>query len=247
MPAARGELIRGKRCGSTRPGARPLQPRRRLQDLGQVDAALLASYEAALRLDPRYALAWNNRGNTCAGSAACSKRWTATSAPSPSTPQLSRSLVPPRHRPARPGTPCRCRRQRRTGPGRAAGYADAFAGAGPRAAGAGPLRGQPSRPTTARSPCARPQAEIWCARGAALKKAGELCRALDSYDKALRCAPITHWPSTTAPTCCARWAGATRGRGVPPRARAGRDAAGSRSHWPRWANRSSRPRRRPTT
>jgi tetratricopeptide (TPR) repeat protein len=33
------------------------------------------------------------------------------------------------------------------------------------------------------------QAEIWCARGAALKKSGMLAQALDSYEHALRLRP----------------------------------------------------------
>jgi predicted TPR repeat methyltransferase len=160
-----------------------------LQDLGMADAAL-ECYETALRLDPRYALAWDNRGNTlrrmqrlpdALGS------YERALALRPNYPEAwcHRAIVLNdigRHADAAASADQALAAR--------PGYADALQALGnalqalerfseavaayDRAlAGAAPER----------------RAEIWCARGAALKKSGKLAQALDSYEHALLIRP----------------------------------------------------------
>lgn len=160
-----------------------------LQDLGQADAAL-QSVETALRLDPRYALAWNNRGNTLRRLGRLPEaldsyeRALALQASYPEA-WCHRAIVLNdlgRH----PDAAASAEQALAARPG----YADALQALGnalqalDRFADAvdaydAALRGAaPAR-----------QAEIWCARGAALKKSGDLARALESYEHALRLRP----------------------------------------------------------
>jgi predicted TPR repeat methyltransferase len=156
-----------------------------LQDLGQLDAAL-DSYETALRLDPRYALAWNNRGNTLRRLGRLPEaldsyeRALACQANYPEG-WCHRAIVLNdlgRHADAAASAEQALAARPQ--------YADALQALGnalqalerfteavdayDRAlAGTKPER----------------QAEIWCARGATLKKSGALAAALDSYEHAL--------------------------------------------------------------
>jgi predicted TPR repeat methyltransferase len=156
-----------------------------LQDLGRIEAAL-DSYETALGLDPRYALAWNNRGNTL-------RR---LGRPLDALDSYERALA------LQPNYPeAWCHRAivlndlgRHLDAAASAeqalaarpGYADALQALG-NALQALERFGdavQAYDAALAKAPPAR-QAEIWCARGAALKKSGCLAAALDSYDHAL--------------------------------------------------------------
>jgi predicted TPR repeat methyltransferase len=160
-----------------------------LQDLGRIEAAL-DSYETALGLDPRYALAWNNRGNTL-------RR---LGRPLDALDSYERALA------LQPNYPeAWCHRAivlndlgRHLDAAASAeqalaarpGYADALQALG-NALQALERFGdavQAYDAALAKAPPAR-QAEIWCARGAALKKSGGLAAALDSYDHALRLRP----------------------------------------------------------
>jgi predicted TPR repeat methyltransferase len=160
-----------------------------LQDLGRIEAAL-DSYETALGLDRRYALAWNNRGNTL-------RR---LGRPLDALDSYERALA------LQPNYPeAWCHRAivlndlgRHLDAAASAeqalaarpGYADALQALG-NALQALERFGdavQAYDAALAKAPPAR-QAEIWCARGAALKKSGGLAAALDSYDHALRLRP----------------------------------------------------------
>jgi len=160
-----------------------------LQDLGQPERAL-ASYDTALRLDPQYALAWDNRGNTLrrldrlpealdayeralALRADYADAWCHRAIvllelgrPADAVASAERALA------ARPAWP-----EALLALGNAlqalerhGDAVDAYdrALAQDRQAG---------------------RADLWCARGAALKKSGRLDEALASYDQALRLRP----------------------------------------------------------
>jgi predicted TPR repeat methyltransferase len=160
-----------------------------LQDLGQIDAAL-QSYESALHLDPRYALAWNNRGNTLrrlGRPLEALDSYERALALQSSYPEAwcHRAIVLNdlgRHADAAASA--------ERALGARAGYADALQALGNAlqalerfeeavlAYDRALAKGAPAR-----------QAELWCARGAALKKSGALAQALDSYEHALRLRP----------------------------------------------------------
>ena len=160
-----------------------------LQDLGQVDEAL-DSYETALRLDPRYALAWNNRGNTLRRLGRpldALDSYERALALQPNYPeawchraivlndlgrQLDAAASAEQALTARPG------------------YADALQALGNALQGLerfGEAADAYDRALAKAAPAR--QAEIWCARGAALKKSGDLMQALNSYEHALRLRP----------------------------------------------------------
>jgi predicted TPR repeat methyltransferase len=160
-----------------------------LQDLGQAEAAL-QSVETALRLDPRYALAWNNRGNTLRrlgrlpDALDSYERALALQAGYPEA-WCHRAIV--LNDLGRHGDAAASAEQALAA---RPGYADALQALG-NALQALDRFAQAVDAYDAALGSAVParQAEIWCARGAALKKSGELFRALDSYEHALRCRP----------------------------------------------------------
>lgn len=160
-----------------------------LNDLGRFDAAL-DSLDAALRLDPRYALAWNNRGNTLRRlgrqpeALDSYERALALQANYPEA-WCHRAIVLNdlgRHADAAASAEQALAAR--------PGYADALQALG------NALQALERLPESidaydralAASQPAR-QAEIWCARGAALKKSGLLAQALDSYERALTLRP----------------------------------------------------------
>ncbi|WP_374199411.1 tetratricopeptide repeat protein [Massilia sp. Bi118] len=160
-----------------------------LNDLGQ-HAAALDSIDAALRLDPRYALAWNNRGNTLRRlgrqpeALDSYERALALQAGYPEA-WCHRAIVLNdlgRHADGAASAEQALAMR--------AGYADALQALG------NALQALERHPeavaaydrTLAAAPAAR-QAEIWCARGAALKKSGMLEQSLDSYEQALQLRP----------------------------------------------------------
>lgn len=157
-----------------------------LQDLGQPERAL-ASYEAALRLDPDYVLAWDNRGNTL-------RR---LGRPEEALASYERALL---LRPAHAEAWCH-RAILLQDLGRFAdaadsaeralaarpGYADALLALG----NALQALERHAQAVAAYDAALRlgARAELWCARGAALKKSGRLDEALASYEKALALRP----------------------------------------------------------
>jgi predicted TPR repeat methyltransferase len=156
-----------------------------LQDLGQPEAAL-ESYETAVRLDPRYGLAWNNRGNTLRRLGRLPEaldsyeRALAQHANSPEA-WCHRAIVLNdlgRHADAAASAD----RALALRPA----YADALQALG-NALQALERFGDAVQAYDRALALAHPirQPEIWCARGAALKKSGELEAALASYEQAL--------------------------------------------------------------
>jgi predicted TPR repeat methyltransferase len=156
-----------------------------LQDLGQPEAAL-DSYETAVRLDPRYGLAWNNRGNTLRRLGRLPEaldsyeRALAQHANSPEA-WCHRAIVLNdlgRHADAAASAD----RALALRPA----YADALQALG-NALQALERFGDAVQAYDRALALAHPirQPEIWCARGAALKKSGELEAALASYEQAL--------------------------------------------------------------
>jgi predicted TPR repeat methyltransferase len=156
-----------------------------LQDLGQADAAL-DSYETALRLDPRYALAWNNRGNTLRRLGRLPEaldsyeRALACQANYPEA-WCHRAIVLNdlgRHADAAASAEQALAARPR--------YADALQALGNALQALERLTEAVEAYDRALAETkADRQAEIWCARGAALKKSGALAAALDSYEHAL--------------------------------------------------------------
>jgi predicted TPR repeat methyltransferase len=160
-----------------------------LQDLGRTEAAL-QSLDTALRLDPRYALAWNNRGNTLRRLGRPSEAldsYERALALSPAYPEAwcHRAIVLNdlgRHPDAAASA----------GQALAArsGYADALQALGNALQALDRFAESVDAYDAAlKSAAPARQAEIWCARGAALKKSGDLVRALDSYERALLLRP----------------------------------------------------------
>lgn len=157
-----------------------------LADLGRV-AEALASYDTALRLDPSYALAWDNRGNALRRlgrlrDALDSYERALHLQPGLADAWCHRAIV--LHDLGR--------------------HADAVASAGQalaaRPAHADALvalgnalqaldRFDEGVDAYDRALALAPRAETWCARGAALKKAGDLAAALHSYERALALKP----------------------------------------------------------
>jgi predicted TPR repeat methyltransferase len=165
-----------------------------LQDLGQAEAALHA-YDAALRLDPRYALAWDNRGNALRRLGRLPEAldsYERALALQPASPDAwcHRAIVLNdlgRHADAASSA--------KQALAARANYPDALLALGNALqalerfgeAVAVYERALALPPTSAQtSPLA---AEIWCARGAALKKSGMLTEALDSYQQSLLLRP----------------------------------------------------------
>jgi predicted TPR repeat methyltransferase len=157
-----------------------------LQDLGRTDDAL-ASYEAALRLDPAYALAWDNRGNTLRRLGRLAEALDSYERALGINPALAdawchRAIA--LHELGRHADAVASAEQAlATRPA----YADAFVALG-HALQALDHHGE-SVDAYDRALALAPQAGTWCARGAALKKSGDLAGALHSYDKALALRP----------------------------------------------------------
>lgn len=165
-----------------------------LNDLGQPEAAL-DSIDAALRLDPRYALAWNNRGNTLRR---LGRRQEALDsyeralALQPGYPEAwcHRAIVLNdlgRHADAAASAE-RALAMR-------AGYVDALQAWGnalqalERFAEAVAAYDRALAAAAATATPAERQAELWCARGSALRKDGDPQAALASYERALALRP----------------------------------------------------------
>ena len=157
-----------------------------LQDLGQPEAAL-ASYDSALRLDPQYALAWDNRGNTLRRLGRMPEALDA----------YERALL---LKPAYPEAWCHraillqdlgrfadaaasAERALASRPG----YVDALLALGNACQAL--ERQVDAIAAYDRALALAERADVWCARGAALKKSGQLVAALASYDQALRLRP----------------------------------------------------------
>jgi predicted TPR repeat methyltransferase len=160
-----------------------------LQDLGQPEGAL-ASYDTALRLDPRYALAWDNRGNTLRRldrldeALDAYERALALRADYPDA-WCHRAIVLLEL--GRPGdAAASAERALAARPG----WPEALLALG-NALQALERHGDAvdayERALAQDSGAAR--ADLWCARGAALKKSGRLDDALASYDRALQLRP----------------------------------------------------------
>jgi len=160
-----------------------------LNDLGQPEAAL-DSIDAALRLDPRYALAWNNRGNTLRRLGRAREAldsYERALAVQPGYPEAwcHRAIVLNdlgRHADAVASAEQALAMR--------AAYADALQALGNALQALERLTDAVAayeRALAAAQPAQ--QAEIWCARGAALKKSGMLEQALDSYEQALQQRP----------------------------------------------------------
>jgi len=161
-----------------------------LNNLGQ-PAAALDSIDAALRLDPRYALAWNNRGNTLRRlgrqqeALDSYERALALQAGYPEA-WCHRAIVLNdlgRHADAVASAEQALAMR--------AGYADALQALGNALQALERFTEAVAAYERALAAAAQPaqQAEIWCARGAALKKSGLLEQALDSYEQALQLRP----------------------------------------------------------
>ena len=157
-----------------------------LQDLGRTDAAL-AGYEAALRLDPGYALAWDNRGNTLRrlgrlADALDSYERALGIAPALSDAWCHRAIA--LHDLGRHADAAASAEQAlATRPA----YADAFVALGHALQALD--RHADSVDAYDSALALAPQADTWCARGAALKKSGDLAAALHSYERALAVRP----------------------------------------------------------
>lgn len=157
-----------------------------LQDLGQPERAL-ASYEAALRLDPQYALAWDNRGNTLRRlgrtvHALESYERALVLKPVYAEAWCHRAIV--LHDLGRfADAAASAERALAARPG----YADALLALGNALQA---LERQRDAVAAYDAGLAQGQrADLWCARGAALKKSGQLDQALASYDRALALRP----------------------------------------------------------
>lgn len=157
-----------------------------LQDLGQPQAAL-DSYDQALCLDPRYALAWDNRGNALRRLGRLDEALASYE-----------QALGLRHDAAESW----CHRaivlndlgrfdDAAASAGRAlqqrAAYPDALLALGNALQAL--ERFDEACAAYERALTKAPRADIWCARGSALKKAGDLAAALDSYERALALDP----------------------------------------------------------
>lgn len=157
-----------------------------LQDLGETQAAL-DSYDAALRLDPRYPLAWNNRGNAL-------RRLQRLPEALDSYEQAlglrhdypeawcHRAIVLNdlgRHQDAVDSAE-RALQLRRDDPEALLALGNALQALD---------RLTPAVAAYDRALARGKRADLWCARGAALKKSGALEQALDSYERALALQP----------------------------------------------------------
>jgi len=157
-----------------------------LQDLGETQAAL-DSYDAALRLDPRYPLAWNNRGNALrrlkrlpealdSYEHALGLRHDYPEA------WCHRAIVLNdlgRHQDAVDSAE-RALQLRRDDPDALLALGNALQALD---------RFTPAVTAYDRALTRAGRADLWCARGAALKKSGAFEQALDSYERALALQP----------------------------------------------------------
>jgi len=157
-----------------------------LADLGRADAAL-ASYDEALRLDPSYALAWDNRGNALRRlgrlqDALDSHERALHLQPGLADAWCHRAIVLHdlgRHADAvASATQALAARP---------AHADALVALGNALQALD--RFDEAVDAYDRALALAPRAETWCARGAALKKAGDLAAALHSYERALALRP----------------------------------------------------------
>jgi predicted TPR repeat methyltransferase len=157
-----------------------------LQDLGEPQAAL-QSYETALGLDPHYALAWDNRGNTLRRlgrlpEALDSYERALSLRPDYPEAWCHRAIV--LHDLGRfDEAAASAERALQTRPA----YSDALLALGNALQGLERFGEAVAAYDQALARGGR--ADIWCARGAALKKSGALTDALDSYEHALALAP----------------------------------------------------------
>ncbi|KQX98443.1 hypothetical protein ASD28_15250 [Massilia sp. Root133] len=157
-----------------------------LQDLGRTDAAL-ANYEAALRLDPGYALAWDNRGNTLRrlgrlADALDSYERALGIAPALADAWCHRAIA--LHDLGRHADAVASAEQALA---MRPAYAEAFVALGHALQALD--RHADSVDAYDSALALAPQADTWCARGAALKKSGDLAAALHSYERALAVRP----------------------------------------------------------
>lgn len=157
-----------------------------LQDLGRTDAAL-ASYEAALRLDPGYALAWDNRGNTLRrlgrlADALDSYERALGIAPALADAWCHRAIA--LHDLGRHADAAASAEQALA---MRPAYADAFVALGHALQALDHHADSVDAYDSALA--LAPRADTWCARGAALKKSGDLAGALHSYEQALAVRP----------------------------------------------------------
>jgi predicted TPR repeat methyltransferase len=157
-----------------------------LQDLGRTDDAL-ASYEAALRLDPAYALAWDNRGNTLRRLGRLAEALDSYERALGINPALADAWC---HRAIALhdlGRHADAVASAEQAVAARPAYADAYVALGHALQALD--RHADSVAAYDRALALAPQAATWCARGAALKKSGDLAGALHSYAKALALRP----------------------------------------------------------
>ena len=157
-----------------------------LQDLGRTDAAL-ASYEASLRLDPAYALAWDNRGNTLRRLGRLAEALDSYERALGIHPNLAdawchRAIA--LHDLGRHADAVASAEQALA---MRPAYADAFVALGHALQALD--RHADSIDAYGRALALAPQADTWCAHGAAQKKSGDLAGALHSYERALALRP----------------------------------------------------------
>jgi predicted TPR repeat methyltransferase len=157
-----------------------------LQDLGE-PAAALDAYETSLRLDPRYALAWDNRGNTLRRlgrlpDALDSYEQALALRPDYPEAWCHRAIV--LHDLGRHDEAAASARQALNA---RPGHADALLALGNALQGL--ERFEEAIAAYDSALACGPRADVWCARGAALKKAGALDDALHSYERALALRP----------------------------------------------------------
>jgi predicted TPR repeat methyltransferase len=157
-----------------------------LQDLGRTEDAL-ASYEAALRLDPAYALAWDNRGNTLRRLGRLPEALDSYERALAINPGLADAWC---HRAIALhdlGRHADAAASAEQALAVRPAYADAFVALGHALQALD--RHADSVDAYDSALALAPRADTWCARGAALKKAGDLAGALHSHERALALRP----------------------------------------------------------
>ena len=156
-----------------------------LQDLGDTQAAL-DSYDQALRLDPRYPLAWDNRGNTLRRLGRLPEAlhsYEQALALAPNADAWCHHAIALHDLGRHADAVVSAERALQARPG----HADALLALGNALQGLECFDEALAAYDAALAGAAR--ADIWCARGSALKKAGELAAALASYERALALHP----------------------------------------------------------
>jgi predicted TPR repeat methyltransferase len=159
-----------------------------LQDLGRPHEAL-AGYETALRLDPHYALAWNNRGNALRRLGRLQDAldsYERALGLQQNYPEAWCQRAIALHDLGRHADAAASAQQALAA---RPAYADALLALGNALQGLDRFGDAVAAYDRALAAAPRQAADIWCARGAALKKSGDLARALDSYDRALALRP----------------------------------------------------------